>query len=102
MSVSVERAVVVAAAAACACGAAVQGAKYQNRALEVVEIRPRSQVMIRRCLHIGVRVEILGWQKCGIVGKSQRLLMMIDPVIFTRTRTPGHPMVATLPTAVPT
>eukprot|EP01047_Picozoa_sp_COSAG01_P059020 COSAG01_NODE_7029_length_3384_cov_2.727245_3_plen_113_part_00 len=34
-----------------------------------------------------VRVEIMGWQhKCGIVGKSQPVLIMIDPIIFTRTR----------------
>eukprot|EP01047_Picozoa_sp_COSAG01_P093188 COSAG01_NODE_24381_length_781_cov_1.016129_2_plen_146_part_01 len=34
-----------------------------------------------------VRVEIMGSQKCRIVGKSQSVLMMIDPIIFTRTRT---------------
>jgi hypothetical protein len=33
-----------------------------------------------------VRVEIMGSPKCGIVGKSQPVLMMINPMIFTRTR----------------
>jgi hypothetical protein len=31
-------------------------------------------------------VEIMGSQKCRIVGRSQPLLIMIDPVISTRTR----------------
>jgi hypothetical protein len=35
---------------------------------------------------IRVRVEIMGSQQCRIVGKSQLVLIMIDPVIFTRTR----------------
>jgi hypothetical protein len=35
---------------------------------------------------IRVRVEIMGSQKCGIVGKYQPVLMMINPIIFTRTR----------------
>jgi hypothetical protein len=34
-----------------------------------------------------VRVETMGSQKCGIVGKSQSVLIMINPIIFTRTRT---------------
>jgi hypothetical protein len=38
-------------------------------------------------LHIRVRVEILGSQTCRVVGKSQPFLMMINPIIFTRTRT---------------
>jgi hypothetical protein len=33
-----------------------------------------------------VRVEIMGSQQCGIVGKSQPGLVMIDPVNFTRAR----------------
>eukprot|EP01049_Picozoa_sp_SAG25_P016296 SAG25_NODE_3675_length_1003_cov_1.250000_1_plen_148_part_10 len=33
-----------------------------------------------------VRVEIMGSQKCRIVGKSQSVLMMINPIIFTRPR----------------
>jgi hypothetical protein len=39
------------------------------------------------CLCVRVRVEIMGSQKCGFVGKSQPVLMMINPIIFTRTRT---------------
>ena len=38
-----------------------------------------------------VRVEIMGSQKCGIVGKSQSVLIMINPIIiFTRTRIGGE------------
>eukprot|EP01047_Picozoa_sp_COSAG01_P029218 COSAG01_NODE_1996_length_8691_cov_10.109055_9_plen_127_part_00 len=37
--------------------------------------------------HVRVRVEIMGSQKYRIVGKSQSVLMMIHPIIFTRTRT---------------
>eukprot|EP01047_Picozoa_sp_COSAG01_P048294 COSAG01_NODE_4692_length_4808_cov_9.520493_7_plen_84_part_00 len=33
-----------------------------------------------------MRVEIMGSQKCRIVGKSQSVLLMINPMIFTRTR----------------
>jgi hypothetical protein len=33
-----------------------------------------------------VRVEIMGSQKCGIVGKSRSVPFMINPIIFTRTR----------------
>jgi hypothetical protein len=29
----------------------------------------------------------MGSQKCGLVGKSQSVLIMINPIIFTRTRT---------------
>jgi hypothetical protein len=37
-----------------------------------------------------VRVEIMGSQKCRrIVGKSQSVLIMVDPTIFTRTRNRG-------------
>jgi hypothetical protein len=42
----------------------------------------------------------MGSQKCRIVGKSQPVIMMINPMIFTRTRTalsraltPGLPRV---------
>ena len=33
-----------------------------------------------------VRVEIIGSQNCRIVGKSQSVLIMINPIISTRTR----------------
>jgi hypothetical protein len=33
-----------------------------------------------------VRVEIMGSQNCGIVGKSQPVLIMANPIIFTHTR----------------
>jgi hypothetical protein len=33
-----------------------------------------------------VWVEIMGSQQCGIVGESQPVLSMIDPMSFTRTR----------------
>jgi choline dehydrogenase-like flavoprotein len=35
---------------------------------------------------IRVRVEMMGSPKCRIVGKSQSVHMMINPIIFTRTR----------------
>jgi hypothetical protein len=35
---------------------------------------------------VRVRVEIMGSQKCRTVGKSQSVLMIINPIIFTRTR----------------
>jgi hypothetical protein len=35
---------------------------------------------------IRVQVEIMGSQKCRIVGKSQSAVMMINPIIFTHTR----------------
>jgi hypothetical protein len=31
----------------------------------------------------------MGSPKCGIVGKSQSVLIMINPIIFTRTRSSG-------------
>jgi hypothetical protein len=41
----------------------------------------------RTVLQVRVRVKILGSQKCRIVGESQAVLIMIDPIISTRTRT---------------
>jgi hypothetical protein len=39
------------------------------------------------CCMLWVRVKIMaGSQKCRIVGKSQSVLIMINPIIFTRTR----------------
>ena len=35
---------------------------------------------------VRVRAEIMGSQKCGIVGKSQSVLLVINPIIFTCTR----------------
>jgi hypothetical protein len=43
---------------------------------------PASPVVLR------VRVEIMGSPKFRIGGKSQSLLIMINPIIFTRTRIP--------------
>eukprot|EP01047_Picozoa_sp_COSAG01_P043379 COSAG01_NODE_3847_length_5644_cov_25.352209_6_plen_108_part_00 len=37
-----------------------------------------------------VRVEIMGSQKCRIVGKSQSVLIMIDPIISTLTSRAWH------------
>jgi hypothetical protein len=34
--------------------------------------------------HVRARVEIMGSQTCRIVGKSQSVLMMINPIISTR------------------
>eukprot|EP01047_Picozoa_sp_COSAG01_P098993 COSAG01_NODE_29095_length_645_cov_1.393773_1_plen_54_part_01 len=44
-------------------------------------------VMTRDLAHLRVRVEMMRSQKCGIVSKSQSFLMMIHPMIFTRTHT---------------
>jgi hypothetical protein len=35
---------------------------------------------------VRVRVKIMGSQKCGIVGKYQSVLIMINTIISTRTR----------------
>ena len=43
--------------------------------------------LCRQAWRVRVRVEIMGSQKCGIVRKSQSILIMINPIIFTRTRT---------------
>jgi hypothetical protein len=42
-----------------------------------------------------LRVEIMGSQKCGAVGNSQSGLIMISPIIFTRTRGSGWWLAAT-------
>jgi hypothetical protein len=43
-----------------------------------------AQLLVR--VRVRVRVEIMGPGKYGIVGKSQSVLTMINPIIFTRTR----------------
>jgi hypothetical protein len=48
--------------------------------------RIRIAAILSLLLSTRVGVEILGSQKCRIVGKSQPVLMMIDPMISTRTR----------------
>eukprot|EP01047_Picozoa_sp_COSAG01_P030998 COSAG01_NODE_2182_length_8212_cov_7.046838_2_plen_172_part_00 len=54
--------------------------------------RPRTCLAAKLCVTarpeppVRVRVEIMGSQNCRIVGKSQSVLMMINPIIFTRTR----------------
>jgi hypothetical protein len=40
---------------------------------------------------IRVRVEIMGSSNCRIVGESQPVLIMINPIIFTRTRMKKRP-----------
>jgi|EP01047_Picozoa_sp_COSAG01_P030297 hypothetical protein len=47
---------------------------------------PRTLCAVLQLL-LRVRVEIMGLQNIGIVGKSQSVLVMINPIIFTRTRT---------------
>jgi hypothetical protein len=51
--------------------------------------RPDLMANLQKALRssaLRVRVEIMGSQKCRIVGKSQSVLIMINPIIFTRTR----------------
>jgi hypothetical protein len=48
---------------------------------------PASPLLIEKPRHtLRVRVEIMGSKKCRIVGESQPVLIMINPMIFTRTR----------------
>eukprot|EP01047_Picozoa_sp_COSAG01_P003248 COSAG01_NODE_94_length_26962_cov_9.110933_32_plen_257_part_00 len=47
----------------------------------------RSTPHYRSACMLRVRVEIMGSQKCGTVGESQPVLMMINPSISTRSRT---------------
>jgi arylsulfatase A-like enzyme len=49
-------------------------------------VRASSQESPWSAIYVRVRVEIMGSQKCGFVGKSQPVLMMINLIIFTRTR----------------
>jgi hypothetical protein len=51
---------------------------------------PSGQPAWGRARSVRVRVEIMGSQKSRIVGKSQSVLMMINPIIFTRTRKHTH------------
>jgi hypothetical protein len=51
----------------------------------IISSTQATRVMMTMILR--VRVEIMGSQNCRIVGKSQLvLLIMINPIIFTRTR----------------
>jgi hypothetical protein len=60
------------------------------------------EVGATRYLLIRVRVEIMGSQKCGIVGKYQPVLIMIKPIIFTRTRSKSaHPASRASPAGEP-
>jgi hypothetical protein len=42
--------------------------------------------------YLRVRVERMGWQTCRIVGESQPVLIMISPIISTRTRSSSSPL----------
>jgi hypothetical protein len=49
--------------------------------------RPLWHAAALTVMNLSARVEIMGSQKCRIVGKSQPVhIMMINPIIFTRTR----------------
>ena len=67
--------------------------RYCNQVGRVVEIdedvRDDDTPLPRppgRAIWVALRVEIMGSQKCRIVGKSQPALIMINPIIFTRAR----------------
>eukprot|EP01047_Picozoa_sp_COSAG01_P009470 COSAG01_NODE_389_length_17708_cov_111.404452_10_plen_194_part_00 len=47
----------------------------------------REEAFAIRWVRVRVRVEIMGSQTCRIVGKSQPVLVMSNPIIFTSTRT---------------
>jgi|EP01047_Picozoa_sp_COSAG01_P062549 hypothetical protein len=52
----------------------------------IVGVVASAVVKIRHRLPLRVRVELMGSQKCRIVGKSQSVLTMSNPIISTRTR----------------
>jgi hypothetical protein len=76
------------------CAGLVQSASLQALQLPMCEIGALGAAALGRVFELNsvsvllrVRVEIMGSQKCGIVGKSQSVpIIMINPIIFTRTR----------------
>ena len=48
---------------------------------EVSSVRPEIELSEALCLALQVWVEIMGSQNCGIVGKYQPVLVMINPMI---------------------
>ena len=66
----------------------VLGQRADHKLLRGVRQRlpPELVFAAHRRPHLRVRGEIMGSQKCRTVGKSQPVLMMIDPIISTRTR----------------
>jgi hypothetical protein len=67
-------------------GVSVRRGRCEQPELDTPRPLPSLCLPMRR---LRVRVEIMGPQKCRIVGKSQSLHMMIDPMISTRTRRGG-------------
>jgi hypothetical protein len=63
------------------CGTGRLGGSAAALALLVHASTLRASAAVLACLSIRVRVEIMGSQTCGIVGKSQPVLIMIDPII---------------------
>jgi hypothetical protein len=55
-----------------------------KKAVMYVISTPRAAAENGDPMWAAVRVETMASQKCGIVGKSQSVLIMIDPIIFTR------------------
>jgi hypothetical protein len=60
--------------------------RYSMQQSTDAEVRPLLTVEGCGAEQLRVRVEIMGSQKCRIVGKSQSVLIMINLIIFTRTR----------------
>jgi hypothetical protein len=74
---------------------ATQAKAAERQEAERRELQAKEQVSRER--GYWVRVEIMGSHKCGIVGETQSILAMIDPVISPRIRigsqwvpSPGH------------
>jgi hypothetical protein len=58
-----------------------------RRAANFSVMARKNTILIASWLQLVEATTTLGSQKCGIVGKSQAVVIMINPIIFTRTRT---------------
>jgi hypothetical protein len=81
----------IAAAAARACLRARRrrpAAAKATRVARKATVRGRWQILtaVYYSTRIRVRGEMMGWQKCRVVGKSRSVLITTNPMISTRTR----------------
>jgi hypothetical protein len=67
----------------CCCCCTLTSDRAQHRAVGAEQ----QHLELAHLIELRVRVEIMGSQKCRIVGKSQPALVLINPMtLFTRTR----------------